>query len=220
MKKLNILLTILVVFTTSLFILTAALNIASKSEEVYSYYFNDTRAVDKIYTDYTANEMAREISGFMKSWKPESFDIKEDTGYDMQSIFDDNEGYNMMCVKKVVDINFVVLIASLILTVGIYYFLLKKDKKSYLRLSYKISMPISILLIAGTFYVLRTQTGQSMVMEKLGMLTLGEESQLAMLIGSNFVSMASIFFLGLAVVILIAVSYVALLITKPPRIFF
>jgi len=218
-KKLNIALTIVAVLTTALFIVTLSQNIIIKSAEVYSFYFNDSRAVDKIYTDYTSNQMADQISDFMSSFRPEKFDITENTGYDIESIFTEEDGFNMMCIKKAVDISFVILLCSFVLTVGIYYWLFKKGRKDYLRTSYKCSIPLSLIGIAAQFIVARTEMGREWAMEKLGMIPLNEESQLLTILGPDFTVMASTFYIGVALVIFGLITYIALLITRPPRIF-
>ena len=73
-------------------ILTFSQNLLFRSAEVYGFYFNDSRAVSKIYTNLTSSEMADEIAGFMGSWRPEKFEVLEDTGYDMESVFTEEEG--------------------------------------------------------------------------------------------------------------------------------
>ena len=219
MKKVNLLLAILVVFTIPLLIISFSQNTVIKSEEVYSFYFNDSRAVDKIYTEYTANDMARKFSAFMKSWSPEEFKVEEDTGYDVESVFTEDEGYNMMRVKHVVDINFFIMIGSLLITAFIYFWLLHTDKKQVLRRSYLVSM---LLTISGVIFTVRnfgTNAGRMMMAEKLEMLVLPEDSQLATVLSPEFMSMASGFFALICVLLFGILTYITLLITKPPRLF-
>ena len=68
------------------FLVTLSQNLVVRTAEVYSFYFNDSSAVSKLYVDFTNNEFADEIVRFMNSWKPDEFQIYEDTGYDMQRI--------------------------------------------------------------------------------------------------------------------------------------
>ena len=134
MRNRNILLSVLAVITVTVFLVTLSQNLVVRTAEVYSFYFNDSSAVSKLYVDFTNNEFADEIVRFMNSWKPDEFQIYEDTGYDMQRIFDEDESYNMMCVKKWVDISLILCIVSFILTVAIYWYLIvKENEKKLLR---------------------------------------------------------------------------------------
>ena len=50
MKALRMLCSILVVFTTAICMITAAQNLTLRAADVYLFYFNDSGAVDRIYT--------------------------------------------------------------------------------------------------------------------------------------------------------------------------
>ena len=69
------------------------------------FYFNDSGAVDRIYTGLSNSEMADGIADFMNSWRPQEFQIYEDTGYDLPGIFTEEESDSMMLVKKWLDIS-------------------------------------------------------------------------------------------------------------------
>ena len=99
MRNRNILLSVLAVITVTVFLVTLSQNLVVRTAEVYSFYFNDSSAVSKLYVDFTNNEFADEIVRFMNSWKPDEFQIYEDTGYDMQRIFDEDESYGWISVS-------------------------------------------------------------------------------------------------------------------------
>ena len=128
MKIFNRICSIIVIFTAALFILSFSQNLLFRSADVYNFYFNDSRAVDRVYTNLTSREMAEEIAGFMNSWRPEKFEVLEDTGYDMESVFTEEEGVNMMAAKRLMDISCVVCIVSMIATVAIYVHFLRDGK--------------------------------------------------------------------------------------------
>lgn len=71
MKKFNMLCSVLVIFTAAIFVVTLAQNIVFRTADIYLFYFNDSRAVDQIYTTLDNSEMADEIAAFMNSWNPE-----------------------------------------------------------------------------------------------------------------------------------------------------
>lgn len=220
MKVFNSICSVLVIFTAAALILTASQNLLFRSAEVYGFYFNDSRAVSKVYTDLTSSEMADRISGFMNSWRPEKFEVLEDTGYDMENVFNDEESVNMMAAKRVLDISGIVCIISLILTVAIYVHLLKRKRKKVLRDTFRISLGLVTAGIVAETSLMSTNGGRSRVMEALNMIDLGEDSQITILLGADFLNMAAIFLIVLTLIIAGVCTYINYVLTKPPRIFY
>ena len=60
--------------------------------------------------------MADEIAGFMNSWRPDEFQVYENTGYDMQGIFSAKDSDNMLKAKTAMDISLIICLVSLIIT--------------------------------------------------------------------------------------------------------
>lgn len=220
MKIFNRICSIIVIFTAALFILSFSQNLLFRSADVYNFYFNDSRAVDRVYTNLTSREMAEEIAGFMNSWRPEKFEVLEDTGYDMESVFTEEESVNMMAAKRLMDISCVVCIVSMIATVAIYVHLLRDGKKKVLSDMFKVSIFLVLGGIIAEIWLMATNEGRSRVMELTGMIDLGEEAQIAILLGSDFLNMAAIFLVVLTIVVLSVCTYVNRVLTKPPRIFY
>ena len=83
---------------------------------------------------------------------------------------------------------------------------------------------VSIFLVLGgiiaEIWLMATNEGRSRVMELTGMIDLGEEAQIAILLGSDFLNMAAIFLVVLTIVVLAVCTYVNRVLTKPPRIFY
>ena len=220
MKIFNRICSIIVIFTAALFILSFSQNLLFRSADVYNFYFNDSRAVDRVYTNLTSREMAEEIAGFMNSWRPEKFEVLEDTGYDMESVFAEEESVNMMAAKRLMDISCVVCIVSMIATVAIYVHFLRDGKKKVLSDMFKVSIFLVLGGIIAEIWLMATNEGRSRVMELTGMIDLGEEAQIAILLGSDFLNMAAIFLVVLTIVVLAVCTYVNRVLTKPPRIFY
>ena len=82
MRKGNILLSIIVTITICIFLVTLSQNVVARTSGVYSFYFNDTAAVSKLYVDISSSQFAGEIASFFNSFRPSEFQIYEDTGYD------------------------------------------------------------------------------------------------------------------------------------------
>ena len=220
MKIFNRICSIIVIFTAALLILSFSQNLLFRSADVYNFYFNDSRAVDRVYTNLTSREMAEEIAGFMNSWRPEKFEVLEDTGYDMESVFTEKESVNMMAAKRLMDISCVVCIVSMIATVAIYVHFLRDGKKKVLSDMFKVSIFLVLGGIIAEIWLMATNEGRSRVMELTGMIDLGEEAQIAILLGSDFLNMAAIFLVVLTIVVLAVCTYVNRVLTKPPRIFY
>lgn len=220
MKIFNRICSVIVIFTAAAFILSFSQNLIFRSAEVYGFYFNDSRALDRVYTSLTSSEMADEIAGFMGSWKPEKFEILEDTGYDMESVFTEEEGVNMMAAKRILDISGVTLVISLIVTAAIYVYFLKNEKKKVLSDMFKVSIGLVFAGIIAETWLMATNEGRSRMMDFMNMATLGEDSQLTVLLGADFLNMAAIFLVVCTLIVLAVCTYVNRILTKPPRLFY
>ena len=64
MKAFRMLCSILVIFTTALCVTTAAQNLTLRTSDVYLFYFNDSGAVNRVYTSLSNSEMADGIADF------------------------------------------------------------------------------------------------------------------------------------------------------------
>ena len=101
-------------------IIAFAQNITLRTSAAYTFYFNDTYVVESVSTEYVNSEMSDMIAKFFNSWNPEEFQIYEDTGYDIEGIFDEKDSHNMLAIKRALDISFIIGLVSLIITISIY----------------------------------------------------------------------------------------------------
>ena len=220
MKIFNRFCSIILIFTIAVFIITLSVNMVFRSELVYNFYFNDTRAVDKIYTTLSSSEMAGEIAGFMNSWKPETFDVQEDTGYDMESVFTKEEGENMMAVKRALDISCIICLVSFIVTAAIYVHFLRAGKKKVLSDMFKVGIIMTLLITGLEMLVIATNQGRDRLFGYIGIEAMGAESQLLKLLGVDFLNMAAIFLAIITACVMAATIYAHYMLTKPPRLFY
>ncbi len=220
MRKGSILLSILVTVTITVFLLTLSQNAVVRTSEVYSFYFNDSAAVSKLYVDITSSDFANDIAHFFNSWRPSEFQIYEDTGYDLQGIFDEDDSYNMLRVKKWIDISALLCTISLIVTVGIYWHMIKSGCKKLLRNSFRVAAVCGGLITVCETVVLLTNKGRLWLCEIAKMTELAEDSKLLMVLGHEFMSTAAIFLIIMSLVIFGLAIYINYRLTKPPRIFY
>lgn len=220
MKKFNMACSVVAVITIALFLVTLSQNMTVRTTEVYSFYFNDSQAVSRLYTELSSTEIADGIADFMNSWRPEEFQIYEDTGYDLQGIFNEDEGYNMMCVKRCLDISTALGLAALLLTAAIYWQLIRCNEKKKLRNSFRVALVIATGISIAEFVALRSESGRTWLAGALKLTELDENSALMTILGPDFISMAAVFFAILAVIVLAIFTYINYRLTRPDRIFY
>ena len=220
MRKFNMFCSFALVLFMTLLIITVGQNAVLRTSAGYTFYFNDTRVVDSLGVNYSNSEMSQEITSFMNSWRPEDFQVYDDTGYDMQGIFSERDSDNMLAVKKAADISLIVCIVSLIITVAIYVYFLKNDFKLVLRRRLWVVTGFTAVLLIGETILTKTSAGVSFLMNVIGLETLLDNSALRVLLGGDFISMAGTFLVLYTLAAFFAVFYVTRVLTKPPRIFF
>ena len=128
MKKFNFFnffCSLVVILTMTICIVTFAQNITLRTTAAYTFYFNDTYVVSNVSSEYVNSEMSDMIVKFFNSWNPKEFQIYEDTGYDIEGIFDEKDSHNMLTIKYALDISLLFGIVSLIITIAIYRYFLK-----------------------------------------------------------------------------------------------
>jgi len=210
----------LLLITVPILIISLSLVITLRVPDVYNFYFNDSQVTNLLYSEYSNAQIADMIAGFMGEFNPEEFQIYEDTGYDMQGIFSEEDSSNMMHLKKVADTFTVLAIISFICTAIIYYLHLKREDKYTLRKTYRTTLPVSIIAGFVMFLAFKIQGIRHAWFAFIGWKELPDNSCLQVILGDDFWSMFSVFLLGITAVILAAVSYINYRLTKPPRIFF
>ena len=201
-------------------IVAFAQNITLRTTATYTFYFNDTYVVSNVSSEYVNSEMSDMIAKFFNSWSPEEFQIYEDTGYDIEGIFDEKDSHNMLAIKRALDISFILGIVSLIITIAIYRYFLKNDYKPVLRNRYKISAVLVIALLIGEMVLLNTKKGMAIISDTLGLVKLEADSNLLTLLGGDFINLADNFLFGFTLIVFLGVTYLVHILTKPPKIFF
>lgn len=220
MKIFNRVCSVVVVFTMALFIVSFAQNMLLRTSGIYAFYFNDSQAVDSIYTELSNNEMAEAIAGFMNSWRPEKFEVLEDTGYDKENIFTEEEGENMMKVKQALDISGLFCLVSFILTAAIYFHFLRDGKKKVLFDAHKFSLGLVVVMGICEAVLMSTHGGRKKLLAFLDIVPLHEDSQLLAILGADFIHMATVFLVMMTLILTIIMTYISYALTKPPRLFY
>ena len=211
-----------VVLVISVVMVTVCLgqSVIFRTPDAYQFYFNDSQCVDRLYTSLTSSEMADEIASFMNSFRPEEFQVNDNTGYDELPIFDSRDSYNMVVLKKTVDISGIFCVVGLILMVAVYIWFLREDEKKLLRRAHLIGAGISLAVIAVQAAVMSAPGLRTSWYRLWGMRAAAADSRLAMIMGDAFWSSFTVFLTGMCLIILLVLTYINYRITRPPRIFF
>ena len=211
-----------VVLVISVVMVTVCLgqSVIFRTPDAYQFYFNDSQCVDRLYTSLTSSEMADEIASFMNSFRPEEFQVNDNTGYDELPIFDSRDSYNMVVLKKTVDISGIFCVVGLILIVAVYIWFLREDEKKLLRRAHLIGAGISLAVIAVQAAVMSAPGLRTSWYRLWGMRAAAADSRLAMIMGDAFWSSFTVFLTGMCLIILLVLTYINYRITRPPRIFF
>ncbi|MBQ9960342.1 MAG: hypothetical protein IJP00_00375 [Firmicutes bacterium] len=220
MRKFNYFCSFIIVLTVSLFIITFGQNIAARTSGTYLFHFNENRVVNHVITNFTNTEMSNAIADCMNSWRPDEFQIYEDTGYDMEGIFDEIDSQNMLNIKFALDISLIVCILSFIISVAIIVYFLKNNFKLVLRKRLKVISILTTVLIAGEGFIFFVGKGNDILKMLLDFQPLAEDSNLKILLGGEFIPMFGIFTLLYCLVAFLAVAYFIHFVTRPPRIFY
>lgn len=220
MSRFKMICSIVLVFSVVMVTVCLGQSVIFRTPDAYQFYFNDSRCVDRLYTSLTSSQMAEEIASFMNTFHPEEFQVNDNTGYDELPIFDSRDSYNMMVLKKMVDISGVFALVGLVLMVSVYILLLREDEKKLLRKAHMIGSGISLAVIAVQTAVMSVPGIRDGWFRLWGMRTPAADSRLELIMGDAFWSSFTVFLTGFSVILLLILVYMNYRITRPPRIFF
>ena len=199
--------------------LTLGQNLLFRLPDVYQFHFNDSQCVDRLYTSLTSTQMADEIAGFMNSFRPEEFQVNDFTGYDELPIFDSRDSYNMLVLKKMVDISGIFCAIGLILLVSIYIWFVREDEKKLLRKAFRFGAVCSAAMIVVQAVVFSAGGLRNRYFRLWGMRAFAEDSKLEMILGSEFWGIFAVFLTVVSLILLLVMAYLNYRVTRPPRIF-
>lgn len=220
MSRFKTICSVVLVFCIVIVTVTLGQSILLRTPDVYQFHFNDSQSVDQLYTSLTSAEMADEIAGFMNSFRPEEFQVHDFTGYDELPIFDSRDSYNMMVLKKMVDISGIFCLVGLILMISIYIWFVREDEKKLLRRSFRLGAVFSAALIVLQAVVLSAKSLRDSYFRLWGMRSFAADSKLEMILGDEFWGIFTVFVTVVSFIILLVLAYLNYRITRPPRIFY
>lgn len=222
MERLKTLSRIILIIAIPILILTLSQNIIFRLPDAYLYYFNDSQCLSELYIDMTNSEVADALTDLINTAGPDAdkFNIYVDTGYDQLGIFESRDSYNLLVLKRALDLGTLLCILSLAAVTVIYVFLLKHQEKKMLRVSFKIGAAIAGVLIVLQAVLFSMTPLREWIFTVIGVLPFHEDSALSVMLSSGFWNMATVFLTFAAVIVLGAAAYVQYRLTRPPRMFY
>jgi len=213
---------VILVILIPVLIITLSINVVFRLPDAYLFHFNDSQSVDRLYVNLSSSEMADAISSFMNQFHPypEEFQVEENTGYDMIGIFDSRDSYNMLVLKRALDISGIFCIVSLLLVAAIHIFFIREEEKKLLRNSFRVGAAVSLALIGVEAFVFSAEHVREGLLRLLGTRTPAEDSNLQMTLGEEFWSIMVVFLTVISLVVFGICTYANHRLTRPPRIFF
>ncbi len=219
-SRFKIMCTVLLVISVVIVSICLGPNIVLRTTDVYQFHFNDSQCVDRLYTSMTSSQMADEIASFMNSFRPDEFQVHDNTGYDELPIFDSRDSYNMLVLKKIMDCSAIVGIIGLIIMISLYVWFVKEDEKKLLRNAHLVGSGIGLVGILIQSAVIYVPQMRGAYFRLWGMRTPAADSKLQMIMGDEFWSCSAFFLAAISVILLLVLIYINYRITRPPRIFF
>jgi len=220
MRQFNYICSIILVITLPLMIVILSSNLILRSSATYTFHFNDSQVVMEVPYSVKGNEFASEIAAYWNSFSDEPFQVYEDNGLFKDEIFEKDEQAVMKKAKDVLNIELAIGLFCLILSVGIYIYLLKSGFYEAVRNRFKVCIGVTaglLILQAAAFsmksfrlWLYNTFIGIELHKDSILQLILGDPSYV------TYILFASIFGGG----VLAILSYLHHELTKPNQIFY
>ncbi len=220
MKQFNFICSIILVVVLPLMIVILSSNLILRVSAPYTFHFNDSEVVMEVPYNVKGTEFADEISAYWSSFSDEPFQVHEDNGLFKDEIFEEDEQAVMKQVKHILNIALAAGLLCLMLTLGIYIYLLKSGFTVVLRKRYKVGAAITILLLIVQAVCWSMKSVRLWAYDQLIGLPLHKESVLALLLGDPSYVTYIIFATVAGGAMLAILSYVHFVLTRPDRIFY
>lgn len=220
MHRFNYLCSIILVITLPLMIVILSSNLILRVSATYVFHFNDSQVISEVPYNIEGTEFADAIASYWSSFDDEPFQIYEDNGLFQDKVFDEDEQAVMKKAKHVLNIELAVGAACLLLSAGIYLYLLKSGFGAALRNRYKICVGVTIGLFIMQLICWFRKGFRVWLYNYFIGISLHKDSVLALILGDpafkTYMLFATIFGAG----ILAILSYIHYSVTRPNNMFY
>lgn len=220
MKKFKKLYAVLIAIAIPIIVTTAALNISFRSPEVYSYYFNESQAIDYTTLALTSNQLADQIADFAGDFFGDEVDITENAGYQDDPVFNDEEAEVLFELRSYLTKSLIVLLIALAIGISAYIILLKKEEGDLLFSATQISIAITGLAVLVSGILLKTQKFKAAFYSKYIDIPLPKDSVLKILFTKgDYFGTVDLVYVVMSLILLVITLYISWRLTKPYKIF-
>ena len=220
MRQFNYICSIILVITLPLMIVILSSNLILRSSATYTFHFNDSQVVLEVPYSVKGNEFASEISSYWNSFSDEPFQVYEDNGLFKDEIFEEDEQAVMKKAKDVLNIELAIGLFCLVLSVGIYVYLLKSGFYEAVRNRFKVCIGVSAALLILQAALFCIKDFRIWLYDTLIGIPLHKDSILQLILGDpsymTYIIFATIFGGGALAIL----SYLHHELTKPNQIFY
>lgn len=166
MKKLNYIWCVLLAIALPVMIMLLSSNIVLRVSETYVYHFNDSQAVDRLYTDVTGSQFAKEITSYFNSFGSKDFQVYEKNGRFKDAFFNKADILAMKKARKDLNLSLGLAVINGVIGIGSFVYLYRKRFIKPLKISSYTSVGISIGYIVVLNILLRSKAFRKVFMEK------------------------------------------------------
>ena len=219
MRRLNYIGYALLVICMPLAILLLSTNVVLRISGTYIYHFNDSQAVNELYTDVKGSEMAKEVKSYWNQTSDKEFQVYEKNSQFKDPIFSKKDARAMKKVKSALTKS---LIAGLVLFAAgafTYSRLLKKGAKKPLRIIGYVCSGITLLLIIIINILWRMTRFRKASYAKFVGVKLAKDSALQIILGAPFYKTFLLFFTVNTIVLTGILFYINFYYSKDKRLF-
>ncbi|MBR3785215.1 MAG: DUF1461 domain-containing protein [Firmicutes bacterium] len=221
MRQFNYVCSIVLAIVLPLTIVILSSNLILRSSAAYTFHFNDSQVVMEVPYNVKGNEFASEITSYWNGFfSDEPFQVYEDNGMFKDEIFEQDEQAVMEKAKDVLNIELAIGLFCLVLSVGIYGYLLKSGFYEALRNRYKVCIGVTAGLLVLQAVLCSIKGFRVWLYQTLIGLPLHKDSILQLILGDpsyvTYILFASIFGGGALAI----VTYLHHTLTRPNRIFY
>lgn len=211
---------ILLMIIIPVLIVLIGLNFSMRSQEVFSYYLNDSQALDYTTLSLSSNELSEQLSDFSWGLFSDEIDITENAGYMDDPVFDDTEAEVLFDIRDILTKSFLLMMGLLGILVILYIYFIKKEYKDQLFFTCKVASVISIVASIVTTLVIASDSIVHRLYESYIGISLGKDSILRILFTKgDFAGAIAVAQLGIGLIALGILFYITWRLTKPPRIY-
>ena len=221
MRQFNYICSIILVITLPLMIVILSSNLILRSSATYTFHFNDSQVVMEVPYSVKGDAFASEITAYFNSiFSDEPFQVYEDNGLFKDEIFEKDEQAVMQKAKDVLNIELAVGLFCLVLSVGIYVYLLKCGFYEAVRNRFKVCIGVTAGLLVLQAVLFSIKGFRIWLYNGLIGLPLHKDSILQLILGDpsyvTYILFASIFGAGALAIL----TYLHHELTKPRQIFY